>query len=73
MRYFGRGMYCPVCQSYNGLFCRFRLHFEKESKEEVEKRKKIAREKILKPVAEKELEIDMTQIYPEEKGINATV
>uniref|UniRef100_A0A8C1X179 Guanine nucleotide-binding protein-like 1 n=1 Tax=Cyprinus carpio TaxID=7962 RepID=A0A8C1X179_CYPCA len=49
---------------------RFRLHFEKESKEEVEKRKKIAMEKILKPVAEKELEIDMTQIYPEEKGLD---
>uniref|UniRef100_A0A8C1ZCH4 Guanine nucleotide-binding protein-like 1 n=1 Tax=Cyprinus carpio TaxID=7962 RepID=A0A8C1ZCH4_CYPCA len=49
---------------------KFRLHFEKESKEEVERRKKIAREKILKQVAEKELEIDMNQIYPEEKGLN---
>uniref|UniRef100_A0A671SRG0 Guanine nucleotide-binding protein-like 1 n=1 Tax=Sinocyclocheilus anshuiensis TaxID=1608454 RepID=A0A671SRG0_9TELE len=49
---------------------RFRLHYEKESKEEVEKRKKIAMEKILKPVAEKQLEIDMTQIYPEEKGLD---
>ncbi|RXN05678.1 guanine nucleotide-binding -like 1 [Labeo rohita] len=48
----------------------FRLHFEKESKEEVEKRKKIAREKILKPVAEKEMEIDMNQIYPEDKGLD---
>lgn len=50
------------------MFCRFRLHFERESKEEVDKRKKIAMEKILKPVAEKELEMDINQIYPEEKG-----
>lgn len=49
---------------------RFRLHFEKESKEDVEKRKKTAREKILKPVVEKELEMDINQIYPEDKGLN---
>lgn len=49
---------------------RFRLHFEKESKEEVEKRKKIAMKKILKPVAEKELEMDINQIFPEEKGLD---
>ncbi|ROL48168.1 Guanine nucleotide-binding protein-like 1 [Anabarilius grahami] len=49
---------------------RFRLHFERENKEEVDKRKKIAMEKILKPVAEKELEMDINQIYPEEKGLN---
>lgn len=38
----------------------------------MEKRKKIAMEKILKPVAEKELEMDINQIYPEEKGIYAS-
>ncbi|XP_052003214.1 guanine nucleotide-binding protein-like 1 [Xyrauchen texanus] len=49
---------------------RFRLHYEKESKEEVERRKKIAMEKILKPVAEKELEMDINHFYPEDKGLN---
>lgn len=47
---------------------RFRLHFEKESKENVEKGKKLAREKVLKPVSEKELEIGIDDIYPPEKG-----
>ncbi|KAM4641107.1 guanine nucleotide-binding protein-like 1 [Discoglossus pictus] len=42
---------------------RYRLHFEKESKEEIEKRKKIAQEKILVPVSETELEVDIDQIY----------
>uniref|UniRef100_A0A3B3ZVL8 Guanine nucleotide-binding protein-like 1 n=1 Tax=Periophthalmus magnuspinnatus TaxID=409849 RepID=A0A3B3ZVL8_9GOBI len=48
---------------------RFRLHFEKESKEEVEKRKKVAREKELLPVTDKELEIDICDIYPSDKGL----
>uniref|UniRef100_A0A667Z068 Guanine nucleotide-binding protein-like 1 n=1 Tax=Myripristis murdjan TaxID=586833 RepID=A0A667Z068_9TELE len=48
---------------------RFRLHFEKESKEEVEKRKKMAREKILQPVSDKEHEVDISDIYPTEKGL----
>ncbi|XP_054869649.1 guanine nucleotide-binding protein-like 1 [Amphiprion ocellaris] len=48
---------------------RFRLHFEKESKEEVEKRKKSAREKVLQPVTDKELEVDINDIYPLEKGL----
>lgn len=60
------------CLSHNGLICRFRLHFEKENKEDVERRKKTAMEKILKPVVEKELEMDINQIYPEEKGIHAS-
>ncbi|KAJ0066336.1 hypothetical protein NL108_011168, partial [Boleophthalmus pectinirostris] len=47
----------------------FRLHFEKESKEEVEKRKKVAREKELQPVTDKELEIDICDIYPSDKGL----
>ncbi|XP_022612333.1 guanine nucleotide-binding protein-like 1 isoform X2 [Seriola dumerili] len=48
---------------------RFRLHFEKESKEEVEKRKKMAREKVLQPVSDKELEVGINDIYPSEKGL----
>ncbi|XP_049586296.1 guanine nucleotide-binding protein-like 1 isoform X1 [Syngnathus scovelli] len=48
---------------------RFRLHFEKESKEEVEKRKKMAQEKILLPVSDKQLEIGIEDIYPPEKGL----
>lgn len=48
---------------------RFRLHFEKESREDVEKRKKIAREKILEPVSEKDMEVDINDIYPPEKGL----
>ena len=47
---------------------RFRLHFEKESKEEVEKRKKSARERVLQPVSDKELEVEINNIYPSEKG-----
>ncbi|XP_053182404.1 guanine nucleotide-binding protein-like 1 [Scomber japonicus] len=48
---------------------RFRLHFEKESKEDVEKRKKIAREKVLQPVSDKELEMGINETYPSEKGL----
>ncbi|XP_018587503.2 guanine nucleotide-binding protein-like 1 isoform X2 [Scleropages formosus] len=49
---------------------RYRLHFEKESREEVERRKKRAREKILEPAAEADLEIDINDIYPPEKGLD---
>lgn len=48
---------------------RFRLHFEKESKEEVEKRKKLAREKVLQPISDKELEININDVYPSDKGL----
>uniref|UniRef100_A0A8C2Z158 Guanine nucleotide-binding protein-like 1 n=1 Tax=Cyclopterus lumpus TaxID=8103 RepID=A0A8C2Z158_CYCLU len=48
---------------------RFRLHFERETKEEVEKGKKLAREKVLKPVSEKEHEININDIFPSEKGL----
>uniref|UniRef100_A0A3P8WW86 Guanine nucleotide-binding protein-like 1 n=1 Tax=Cynoglossus semilaevis TaxID=244447 RepID=A0A3P8WW86_CYNSE len=48
---------------------RFRLHFERESKEEVEKRKKTAREKPLQQVSEKELELNIEDIYPKDKGL----
>lgn len=53
-----------VCPLY-----RFRLHFEKESKEDVEKRKKLAREKVLQPIADKELEVNITDVYPTDKGL----
>ncbi|KAK3571878.1 hypothetical protein QTP86_020566 [Hemibagrus guttatus] len=49
---------------------RFRLHFVKESKEEVEKRKKMAREKILQVVPERDLEMDINEVYPEEQGLD---
>uniref|UniRef100_A0A3Q3M0U3 Guanine nucleotide-binding protein-like 1 n=1 Tax=Labrus bergylta TaxID=56723 RepID=A0A3Q3M0U3_9LABR len=48
---------------------RFRLHFEKESKEEVEKRKKLAMEKVLQPISDKELETNIHDIYPSDKGL----
>ncbi|KAJ3598537.1 hypothetical protein NHX12_002046 [Muraenolepis orangiensis] len=48
---------------------RYRLHFEKETKEEVERRKKVAMEKILLPISEKELEINIGEIYPSDKGL----
>lgn len=47
---------------------RFRLHFEKESREEVERRKKLAREKVLDQMLDKDLEVDINDIYPTEKG-----
>ncbi|TTD18131.1 Guanine nucleotide-binding protein-like 1 [Bagarius yarrelli] len=49
---------------------RFRLHFEKESKDEVEKRKKVAREKILQAVPETDLEMDIKEVYPEDQGLD---
>nr|XP_030053227.1 guanine nucleotide-binding protein-like 1 isoform X2 [Microcaecilia unicolor] len=42
---------------------RYRLHFEKESREEIERRKKVAREKVLELVPETELEVDIDNIY----------
>ncbi|XP_068929745.1 guanine nucleotide-binding protein-like 1 [Petaurus breviceps papuanus] len=42
---------------------RYRLHFERESREEVERRKRVAREQVLKPVSEKSLELDIGDIY----------
>ncbi|XP_023649917.1 guanine nucleotide-binding protein-like 1 isoform X1 [Paramormyrops kingsleyae] len=49
---------------------RFRLHFERESKEEIERRKGVARERILRSVAEKDLEMDINDIYPAEKRLD---
>ncbi|KAM8869892.1 guanine nucleotide-binding protein-like 1 [Spinachia spinachia] len=48
---------------------RFRLHFERESKEDVEKGKKLAREKVLQPISDKELEINIDDIFPSDKGL----
>ncbi|KAL0984911.1 hypothetical protein UPYG_G00150360 [Umbra pygmaea] len=48
---------------------RFRLHFEKESKEEVERRKKLARERFLGQMLDEDLEVDITDVYPTEKGL----
>ncbi|XP_063287408.1 guanine nucleotide-binding protein-like 1 [Pelobates fuscus] len=42
---------------------RYRLHFDRDSKEEIERRKRIAQEKILEPVSEAELEVDIEKIY----------
>lgn len=50
------------------LSFRFRLHFEKESKEEVERRKKLAMETVLQQVSDKELEVSINEIYPSDKG-----
>lgn len=36
----------------------------------MEKRKKLAREKVLQPVSDKELEVDISDIYPSEKGLS---
>ncbi|GCC18737.1 hypothetical protein chiPu_0020876, partial [Chiloscyllium punctatum] len=42
---------------------RFRLHLEKESREEIERRKKVVQEKIVELIPETELEVDIVDIY----------
>uniref|UniRef100_A0A8C5QJ13 Guanine nucleotide-binding protein-like 1 n=1 Tax=Leptobrachium leishanense TaxID=445787 RepID=A0A8C5QJ13_9ANUR len=42
---------------------RYRLHFDRDSREEIERRKKLAQETILQPVSEMELEVDIEKIY----------
>ncbi|XP_075769564.1 guanine nucleotide-binding protein-like 1 [Pelodiscus sinensis] len=42
---------------------RYRLHFERESREDVERRKKVAQERILEPVPESEKELDIQDVY----------
>lgn len=37
----------------------------------MEKRKKTAREKILQAVPERDLEMDIKEVYPEEQGFSA--
>ncbi|KAF3839269.1 hypothetical protein F7725_017986, partial [Dissostichus mawsoni] len=43
--------------------------YDPNSKEEVEKRKKVAREKVLKPLSGKEDEISIDDVFPPEKGL----
>lgn len=47
---------------------RYRLHFERESREELERRKKVAQEKILEPVPESEKELDIQDVYRSGSG-----
>ncbi|XP_077017322.1 guanine nucleotide-binding protein-like 1 isoform X2 [Tamandua tetradactyla] len=42
---------------------RYRLHFERDSREEVERRKKAAREQVLQPVSAEVLELDIREVY----------
>eukprot|EP00058_Branchiostoma_floridae_P014731 XP_002600219.1 hypothetical protein BRAFLDRAFT_203813 [Branchiostoma floridae] len=42
---------------------RYRLHFMKESRAEIERRKKIAREKVISQVSEVKLEVEIEDIY----------
>ncbi|XP_041068536.1 guanine nucleotide-binding protein-like 1 [Carcharodon carcharias] len=42
---------------------RFRLHLEKESREEIERRKKVTQEKIVELIPETELEVDIVDVY----------
>lgn len=42
---------------------RYRLHFERDSREEVERRKKAAREQVLQPVSAEMLELDIQEVY----------
>lgn len=42
---------------------RYRLHFERDSREEVERRKRAAREQVLQPVSAEVLELDIHEVY----------
>lgn len=47
---------------------RYRLHFERDSREEVEKRKRAAREQVLQPVSAEMLELDIQEVYQPGSG-----
>lgn len=47
---------------------RYRLHFERDSREEVEKRKRAAREQVLQPVSPELLELDIREVYQPGSG-----
>lgn len=47
---------------------RYRLHFERDSREEVERRKKAAREQVLQPVSAELLELDIRDVYQPGSG-----
>lgn len=47
---------------------RYRLHFERDSREEVERRKRAAREQVLQPVSAEVLELDIREVYQPGSG-----
>lgn len=47
---------------------RYRLHFERDSREEVERRKRAAREQVLQPVSAEMLELDIREVYQPGSG-----
>jgi hypothetical protein len=49
-------------------FLRYRLHFERDSREEVERRKRAAREQVLQPVSAEVLELDIREVYQPGSG-----
>lgn len=49
-------------------FLRYRLHFERDSREEVERRRKVAREQVLQPVSAEVLELDIREVYQPGSG-----
>lgn len=54
---------CPI---------RYRLHFERDSREEVERRKRAAREQVLQPVSAELLELDIREVYQPGSGESST-
>lgn len=50
------------------LSCRYRLHFERDSREEVERRKRAAREQVLQPVSAELLVLDIWEVYQPGSG-----
>lgn len=59
------------CNSCRGPCHRYRLHFERDSREEVEKRKRAAREQVLPPVSAEMLELDIQEVYQPGSGAGA--
>lgn len=51
---------------------RYRLHFERDSREEVEKRKRAAREQVLQPVSAEMLELDIQEVYQPGSGAGSS-
>lgn len=57
------------CDGCCGPFSvRYRLHFERDSREEVERRKRAAREQVLQPVSAELLELDIREVYQPGSG-----
>lgn len=53
---------------YRPSSLRYRLHFERDSREEVEKRKRAAREQVLQPLSAEVLELDIREVYQPGSG-----